>query len=261
MRNIFLILFLVTGSFLYAAENVEIEGDRPYFTESPDAMPFGSIQLEGGYTFTGNGSVKEHALGELLLRMGVYHRLELRLGIESINWYDDGTETVFGKDDPSLGVKVQLMRGSRESSFLRPNISFIAGTSIPVGTTEFTEDKWQPETRLALGWFLTERISLGININYSYLYDAGWFSRFSGSAAAGFSVTDDLGLYAEYIVYAPESKGGGAAHYLSGGLTWKVTKTVQVDGRFGIQVHDDNDYFAGVGFVFLWPSVWNDKKS
>jgi len=258
-KALFILVLIVMTTPLAAAGDVELEGDRPDFTESANVVPFGSIQLEGGYSFFGADGLDEHAFGELLLRIGVYDRLELRLGAGSLNWTDDGTEQVFGKDDPSMGAKIQILYGSEQFNILSPDMSLILGTSIPVGTDDFTDKKWQPEGKLCIAWPVTNWFSFGTNLNYTYAYDTGkghWFSQFSGSMVFGFSVTEELGAYGEYIIYAPESSGGGSANYLSAGLTWLVTGTVQVDGRFGIRVHDDYDYFTGIGFVFLWPEVW-----
>ena len=259
MKLVNILLLLAVFPLSLAAADVELEGDRPDFTESANVVPFGSFQLEGGYTYSASDDVKEHAFGELLLRIGVWHRLELRLGINSMNWSDDGTDKEFGKDDPSLGFKIQILHGSEQFHFFRPDMSLIVGTSIPVGTDEFTGEKWQPEAKLCVSWGVTDWFSFGTNLNYTYAYDTAkndWFSQFSGSLVLGFSITSELGAYGEYIVFAPEAKGSGSANYLSTGLTWLVTKNVQVDGRFGIQVHDDYDYFTGIGFIFLWPSVW-----
>ncbi len=258
-KALYILVLVMLTAPLAAAGDAELEGDRPYFTESANVIPFGSIQLEGGYTFFGADGLDEHAFGELLLRVGVYDRLELRVGAGSLNWTDDGIEEVFGKDDPSMGAKIQILYGSEQFSILRPDMSLVIGTSIPVGTNDFTGEKWQPEAKLCAAWGLTDWFGVGTNLNYTYAYDTGkgeWFSQFSGSLALGFSITEELGAYGEYILYAPEFSGSGFANYLSAGLTWMVTKTVQVDGRFGIRVHGDYDYFAGIGFVFLWPSVW-----
>lgn len=254
-----ILVFITMAAPLAAADAVELEGDRPDFTESANVVSFGSIQLEGGYTFSGSDAVDEHSFGELLLRVGVYHRLELRLGANSMNWTDDGTEQIFGKDDPSMGMKIQIFYGSERFNILRPDMSLMVSTSIPVGTDDFTDKKWQPEGKLCISWPITSWLSFGTNLNYTYAYDTGkgdWFSQLSGSAVFGFTITKELGAYGEYIVYGPKSSGSGSANYLSAGLTWLVTKTVQVDGRFGIRVRDDYDYFTGIGFVFLWPSVW-----
>jgi len=263
-KAFYILVFIAMMAPLAVAGDVELEGDRPDFTESANVVPFGSVQLEGGYSFFGAYGLDEHVFGELLLRVGVYERLELRLGANSMNWTDDGTEEVFGKDDPSMGAKIQILYGLEQFNFLSPDMSLILGTSIPVGTDDFTNEKWQPEAKLCVSWAVTAWFTFGSNLNYTYAYDIGkddWFSQFSGSTVFSFAITEELGAYGEYIIYAPESSGGGSANYLSAGLTWLVTKTVQVDGRFGIRIHGDNDYFTGIGFVFLWPEVWNKSKA
>ncbi|MGH7563856.1 MAG: hypothetical protein ACREK5_05485, partial [Gemmatimonadota bacterium] len=50
--------------------------DRPDFTESALTVPRGDPQLESGYTLTRADDADEHALGEVLLRIGVAGRLE-----------------------------------------------------------------------------------------------------------------------------------------------------------------------------------------
>src|SRR3954447_23328722 len=77
--------------------------DRPDFTEGTATVPAGHYQLEGGYTFTRQGTDDSQSLGELLLRIGVNDRVEARLGIGSYDWDDPGIPgepRISGYEDP-----------------------------------------------------------------------------------------------------------------------------------------------------------------
>jgi hypothetical protein len=52
------------------ADDEPLVTDRPDFTESAATVTRGRTQVEMGYTFTSAGDFDEHAMGELLVRIG-----------------------------------------------------------------------------------------------------------------------------------------------------------------------------------------------
>src|SRR5688500_2357430 len=73
--------------------------DRPDFTESTATVPVGSLQLEGGATWTEVEDAEELSLGELLLRLPFGPALEGRLAVGYLT--SDGPD---GLEDPTVGV-------------------------------------------------------------------------------------------------------------------------------------------------------------
>lgn len=226
--------------------------DRPDFTESTSTLPPGHFQLEGGYTFSRQGDTDSQSLGELLLRAGVGERWEARFGIGS---YDriapgQGTARLSGYEDPTLGVKIRLTED--DPNLLPPGwprMSILLITSVPVGSEELTADEWQPEGKLALGWDLSDRISLGSNLIYAYPSDDGErFNQFAASLSAGMSFTDRLGIYLEGFGFSKESLDGSSTSYINSGLTYLASNDLQLDVRIGAGLDDPHpNWFAGLG--------------
>lgn len=106
------ILFVAAGALLIggaaaAQEPAPLVTDRPDFTESTETVPAGRVQFEGGYTPLRSGGVDEHAIGEVLLRLGVSGRTELRLGLNSfLVARVPGEPTSTGLEGASLGANM-----------------------------------------------------------------------------------------------------------------------------------------------------------
>ncbi len=256
--SILVALALVASSGWSAAQGSEPEPlvtDRPDFTESPETVAPGRFQLEAGYTFTRRGDDKQHALGELLLRVGLWHQIELRLGGNSYVWLDSPDGDADGFEDLSLGVKIKLVDGSKRLELTRPTVGVIVATTLPTGDDVLGEDEPQPEFILAMAWDLSERFSLGSNLNYAYASeDDDRFHQFSGSLALGYKLTEKWGAYIEYFGFVPASDDGPNASFFDGGLTYLVTNDLQLDARVGVGVFnaDSPDYFTGVGVSWRW---------
>jgi len=231
------------------SESKPLVSDRPDFTESPETVPPGRFQVEAGYTFSRKGDEKEHALGELLLRVGLLERTELRLGLNSYVWRDSPDGLSEGFEDISLGVKIKLVEGAESFELTRPTVGVIVATTLPTGDDDIGEDKPQPEIILALGWDLSERLSLESNLKYAYASEEGErFHQFAGSLLLSYALTEKLGVFIEYFGLVPESNSGPNASFLHGGLTYLVNDDLQFDMHVGFGINQtDPNYLAGVG--------------
>ncbi len=265
VRVISVILLMFLSLPLAAQEEVnggyyrnELLGDRPDFTESASSVPAGSIQIEGGYTYTRTEDAHEHSVGELLVRMGALDRVEVRIGINSVIFQEKFGSVNIGKDDPSLGFKFYLLKTADRFPLINPDISFIAATTLPTTSSRFASRAFQPEAKLCVNWPLADWLGFGINANYAYPYEDGdYFHQFSGSAALGFAITDIVGCYVEYVNYYQEEKGKKDSHYVDGGFTFNVNDRAQFDVRGGTLVGTDHyDWFVGAGFIFLFTDLF-----
>lgn len=229
--------------------------DRPDFTESAETVAPGRAQIEAGYTFTRREDDKENALGELLLRVGLLEKLELRIAVNSYVWVDSPGGDAEGFEDISLGAKIKLVDGSKGFDLTQPNVAVIVATTLPTGADDIGEDELQPEITLALAWDLSEKFSLGSNLNYAYLSEDGdRFHQFSGSVVLGYTLTEKWGTYIEFFGFVPESENGPNASFFSGGLTYLINDDLQLDARVGVGVFnaDSPDYFTGLGVSWRW---------
>jgi hypothetical protein len=243
-----LALAALTAAPVVSQEDETVEPlvtDRPDFTESAAIVRKGRTQVESGYTFTDSGDEESDAIGEVLLRIGVSERFELRVGLNSYVSVDNGAgDGPSGFEDPALGLKVNLGDGDGKV----PAAALIVGTTLPVGSSEIGVDDAQPGAVLSLAWELTDKAGLGSNLGGRYASDGDdRFTEWSGSLALGRSFTGSFGGYVEW--YGFSSSGGGPdTHFLNAGLTRLVGPDLQLDARVGAGLNSAaDDYFVGVG--------------
>ncbi len=226
--------------------------DRPDFTESTDVVPSGMIQIEGGYTFASAGDERAHTVGEILIRVPIARRMEVRLEPGS---YVSVEGVASELEEPGAGFKVELLQGAETGGRFSPAISLLAGTSLP---KEFGRGSYQPEAKLAIGLELTERFSFASNLNYAYLKEVTRrFNQYSASASLAAGIGEKTGSYLEYFIFIRESVGGSASGYLNGGLTYQFNNDFQADARIGVglvgrEVGSGGRYFMGIGLARRW---------
>lgn len=248
--------FVALGPMPLAAQGPSdpIVTDRPDFTESPETVHPGLIQVEGGYTFSGTGREHRHAVGEILVRAPAAERLELRIGINSYVFTGAPGGEGSGLEDASLGFKVKLLEGAEQAGLVHPAAALIVAASVPTGSSAYRGETIQPEAKLAFGWSLAERASLASNLNFAALREDGdHFVRLAGSISFGYALSERVGSYLEAFGFDREEDTGPATGYLNGGLTLLVSPHHQIDVRAGAAVSSERtDYFFGVGAGVRW---------
>jgi len=231
-----------------------IATDRPDFTETARVVPRGRIQWESGIGFTRAGSAAETALGEALLRIATGHRTEARVGVNSWLRTSDSGRRAAGKDDFSLGFKVELADASPRFSLLKPDVALIAQTSIPSGSSAYRERNPQPEAKLCLAWDLDSATSLGSNLNYAWASESGdRFGRWSASASLSRAIGRRLSGFIELFAFLPAGRNGPNATYAQGGIALLPHPDLQLDFHAGVGFNSASpDYFLGVGVSRRW---------
>ena len=235
-----LLLFGLTSN-LYAQEG-DLITDRPDFTESPVVVPQGSIQVELGGTAESSNSFTTIALGETLVRYGIFESLELRLGAPS---RISGDVDDAGFNDASIGLKWEL--GSMGETW---DVGLIGIVSLPTGDKDFTSDAIDPSFILAAGGQLTDKISLGTQVQglYGTSNDDRFFD-WGGTVVLGLPLTEKLSGWAELAFTVPEE--GSTETVVHGGITIAVGRLGQIDIHGGVGVTDAApDSFLGAGFSF-----------
>lgn len=236
--------------------------DRPDFTESTETIPPGHVQLELGYTFTvdreSDVRVRDHTAPELLLRIGVHDRVELRLGWEGYAWFDaefedrtPGGRRVTrddheeGANDLSIGFKVKLA----EQNGWVPHLGILGGITVPSGSAELTSGDVDPSLVLAWAYDLTDRFGIAGNLGVGAPTEEGdRFFQATGSIAAAISITDRVGTYVEYFGIYPNAEHADCAHTVNGGVTYLINNDLQLDWRIGVGLNEEaDDFFTGVG--------------
>jgi len=224
--------------------------NRPGFSSVSEVVPQGDVELNVGIGWSRAGEEESLALGQVFLRAGVGHGLELRLGLNS--WVESqatGTD-VSGFEDAFVGVKIGLGQGGGK----RPQSALIVETTLPSGDDELGEDDAQPRALLVLSWDLTPRIHL--DSNYGIAYRTSGPDRYeeaSASFAFGVSLVGDLAAYLEYAGFVPLEGGRGESHYAFAALTWVPSPARQLDVGIGQGFNgEDPDLFASLGMTYRW---------
>ncbi len=240
--------------------------DRPDFTEATATVPWGHVQLEGGYTFTYDDErghrVSEQTVPEFLLRVGLSDSLELRTGWTGMSL----TEDLFverndagrrvhrevhddGGADLTTGVKLLLQK----QNGLRPELSVIGELSLPTGTDSKSSRDVDPQVKGLWSYELTERLGVAGNINLGLPTEESRFVQTSASISLGARLTDRLTTYVEYFGFYPNHPGSDCAHYVDGGVALQINSNLQLDFRIGAGLNEEaDDVFTGVGFAIRW---------
>jgi len=229
--------------------------DRPDFTESTSTVQRGDVQAEGGYTFSRTEGDRSSTAGELLVRIGVMRRAELRVEPGSYAWVKSDSGKQSGRDDAEIGTKLRLHNAEGERPSPLPAVSLILKSTVPTGSAAFRQNRMQPEVGLATEWTLARHVALGANLDAARPVgdDGQRYTQFAVSASFGFDLSLRIGAFAEAFGFVPEISGARHTGYLDTGLTAAISPDLQFDLRGGIGVNGTApDYFIGAGLVRRW---------
>lgn len=221
-------------------------GDRPDFTESAVTVSPGRVQVEAGATYGEAGRDEALEIGEVLVRVGLLPRLELRIGLNSYARVDSGRRELSGLVDSSLGAKVALGEARGWTT------AVLVATSLPTGSREFREPDLQPEAVFVAERDLSESVSLGTNFGYAYASaDGRRVGEALGSAALGVAVTERVGAFFEVFGIVPLASGEPETYFVDAGLTRSLSPDFQIDFRVGAGLNSAAaDFFTGAGLVW-----------
>ena len=273
MRTTILIFVITVLSFtnVFAQSSPgDIVTDRPDQTESPDLVPPGYVQIEGGISYNKlsydtksyiRSIITEKNMSiPLLIRIGVFQSFEFRISGEysytktkldypdgNVEVISGGSFVVSGYPPLVLGTKLKIVD---ESEYI-PNSAFLFHVDLPqVATGAFNSDYPTPEFRVALSKTLSETFSLGLNLgaefNTLYRKTNGIYTL-----ALGAGLTEKIGSFIEFYGFFEK---GFNRHYLDGGLTYLFLPNVQFDVSGGVGLNENaTDFFIGGGLAMRLP--------
>ena len=231
--------------------------DRPDATESPNAMPKGSLQIETGAfydTFEENNiKTENYTYNTTLVRYGLLENLELRLGWD----FTEGSTSINGnKLDNITSGFLPLLLGIKTSiakeNGLFPEIGLLGHLYLPVTASQ----DYKPETtgvdfRFAFAHTLSDNSSLSYNLGAAWGGDSSEAS-YVYTIAFGQGITDKLGAYAELYGDLPENNK--ANHLWDAGLTYLINNNLQLDATVGSSITKGQDLLLSAGLSFRIPS-------
>ncbi len=242
------------GGFLSAVggEPEPLEGsinaERPGFSTSPQPLPGGHLQFEGGYRFDHDGDVDQHTTPLGLVRAGLARNLELQVSWPGYTYTEANGDGFQDPNDMSVGLKTKLV----DQKGAVPTVGVLGKLSLPTGGGAGTSDGVDPTVGGLWTYDLTESVGLfGTVLLSSPTGDDGRFFEVSNAVGAGFSLTDKLSSYVEYFGFYRDVRG--PEHYVNGGLMYLLTPNVQLDINAGVGLNDRaGDVFAGAGIAWRW---------
>lgn len=210
----------------------------------------GRVQIEGGYVFTYDRveatNVYEHALPDLLLRVGVTERLEIRVGWPGwVSTTFEGERSSSETLDPNVGFMLDLW-GQRGWA---PQTAVLAAVPVTLEGDPFALDSLQPLSQLLYLWQLGDRWSIGGTTGLG-LFDLGGdrFVQLQQTASADYLMTERLSTYVEWTMLVDHgAEDGGAEHMLGGGFSLLVTEHVQASWRAALGLNERApDFLTGI---------------
>lgn len=263
------VIFIIAWTFISTATMAEsswlgfgvenfnrpMETDRPSFSASPGTVTPGHILTESGYTYSYNKDdgikTQSHVLPELLLRLGIFNDLEARL-----NWTGYKREktsrhsidqTTDGFTGVSLGIKHKIYQNA---SGLR--LAYIAEVALPIGSSSIGENVTVPKGIFIWSMPVSERLSLGGNVNFSGPVSEGErYLQTDLSLIGSGTIFGNLSGFIEYYSTIPSSQPADVftQHVADGGLIYLIDERYQFDAKIGFGLNDAaDDFFTGVGF-------------
>lgn len=245
-----LVLLSATPALAQSSQpDPELITDRPDFTESSDVVGRGVLQIETGITLEEpDPSVRQVTLPQLLVRIGLGSRVELRLasdGYVSQSLAEaGGRHRHSGRSDIEVGAKVKLIDADRAGF----DLALIPAISLPTASADFGSHGYDPGVKLTVARDLPREFGLSANLNTASVTegDGRVWSR-EASVSLGHALTGPFGAYWE--AYGSFDRGGCDCT-LNTGVTMALGANRQVDVEVGRGVSGDaRGWFVGLGFA------------
>ncbi len=256
---LFLLLLLFAAAECYAQEIVlPIVPDRPDFTNSPDVIQPGFVQIESGidYSFKKNNilipSLETYDLGIFgtVIRSGVSENLEIRFGggylIRDSKW--GGAETnAKGISGLMIGAKYQFLNLPE----ILPKAAVVIEVGLPFGSSEFKPSKAEPNIYLSLAHDITGHFSVTYNAGAQYRSSDDKFIDFY-SLSFGIKAGERMNIFVEH--YGLAASGIIPSFYIDAGISYLQSRNIIVDLHFGKGLKNGiNEWYAGAGFTLRLP--------
>lgn len=237
------------------SEAPELVTDRPDFTESSEVIRKGSFQFESGMSYEGDvadgvGSRSVSAPGALM-RIGLGHRSELRIGAEGLlSDFSQGIRTA-GYSDFELGAKIRLFNADQ----IGFDLALLPMVSLPTGADGFTSGGVDPTLKVTWAREMPAGFGLTGNVNVaSMTEDGARFHQEAVSVSLGHDLFAGWGYYVEAYGFSKMSRTEGAGVTFNGGVSHPVGDNMQFDVEAGRGLTPAApDWFVGFGFAIRGP--------
>ncbi|MBN2089392.1 transporter [candidate division KSB1 bacterium] len=226
---------------LFAQEMVT---DRPDFTESAQVVPSKTVQIESGVEYQNFESFEELSYPNILARIGVGHRLEIRLGLSG--WTNAiSHNSDYHLNDLGLEAKYQV---TPDDAALP--MALILVSTFPTGDDEVSAGATEFGLKFASAYDINNRLGIGFNLGAISVAPGNEREIFLlGSASLGLGITNKLSAFIETFAEIPPHSNWQPV--LDGGVTYLLSPLAQLDLYLGKGLNDEaTDFIIGAGFSF-----------
>lgn len=202
-----------------------ISPDRPDFTNGPDVMAAGRLQIEASGAWQRDASTRLRST-PMLLRLGVGHDLELRLETDGV--LRQRNPGASGRGDLAVGFKWQMQDGDEA----KPGLGWLFEVQTPTGSGPFKGHGLRPGLSFLAQWELPAGYSLGTMAGV-FIDRNDTDQRYTGallSASLGIPLGEKLHGFAEIAgQQIASARNGGNVVTAGTGLAWQLTSDAQLD--------------------------------
>ncbi len=238
----------------------ELETDRDAFTPATSTTGLGLSILESSYSFIDNRTVADtHSFPELLIRYGIFERIELRVGW---NYEVGGTGDIVSGDEGGEVVGGKLERESQMLYGFKVAITDQCGwrprsVVILQGFTPTSGEA--PETDVVLayafGWEFANRWRFDSSIRYGTEHtESDAFNQWAPSTVLRIPITEKWNVHAEYFgIFSDGAENARSRGFFSPGTHYLLTSNFELGVRVGWGLNEDSPNFfsnVGVGWRF-----------
>lgn len=249
---------VVTPRPAAAQPGAPIATDRPSFTSAPRVVDPRVVQIETGIVAGRDRrddlTATTLAVPDVLVRMGLHRRLELRVGTTGWIRQDSGRagrEATTSLADTSVALDYQL--ATQEGAGL--DLALIGGTSVPTGG-DASSGTVDPFARLVWNRALGGTASLGGTLNWSRPTVPGPAQRerlrtLEASLVLGHGLGGTWSAFWEAVGRHQDLEAGATSWFANAGVLKTLGDDWQADAWVGRGLNDvATDWAGGVGLSF-----------
>jgi len=244
------VLILACSSLVYGQDDNTVVPDRPSFSTGSHIVPAGRIQIEGGANRRRFGDTSGYEIGDLLVRAGLFSRVEFRAGLPTYIETHDTQSRESGWSDTTIEGKILLKSGDKGAVSLMPSLI------LPTGTRSVAEHVFQPGGTLISDVNISKKIVVTSNFGYFWLSsDAQRYNLTFAVSTLNYAPARSVSIYSEF--YVLNRQHGWLQRYAATGIQWTAKKRIAFDlsAGFGLSnhAHGPDRYFSiGVSRLFLF---------
>lgn len=248
MRNALTFLLLCVVQINAFPDDDPIVADRPGFSTGTYTVKPEKLNVEIGYqyAFNNNGiDQSTQTLPLLTLRTGLSSKVELDLLWDGWNFDDtDNQPSDTSTADVSIGGKYRLHESPNY------NLTVLGLLSLPIGSSPSTSDRVDPLLGLLWDYSLSSQVSLfGVFQASSFKYEGDRVYDAQVAIGASFSHADRIGTFIEIYSILPSEAKLDDEIVIDGGITYLLSKDVQLDINAGVGLNNFSNNFLGFGIA------------